>query len=127
MGADCILLIAAVLDGGAMRELECLASELGMAVIVEIHGAHELDAALTLKTPLIGVNNRDLATFATNIETTVAMRRLIPGDRMVISESGIRNADDARRLRSAGVEHFLVGEALLRAENPGAALKQIFY
>jgi indole-3-glycerol phosphate synthase len=80
-----------------------------------------------LKTPLIGVNNRDLATFATNIETTVAMRRLIPGDRMVISESGIRNADDARRLRSAGVEHFLVGEALLRAENPGAALKQIFY
>ncbi|MCA8318004.1 indole-3-glycerol phosphate synthase TrpC [Burkholderia multivorans] len=127
MGADCILLIASVLDGGAMRELECLASELGMAVIVEIHGAHELDAALTLKTPLIGVNNRDLATFATNIETTVAMRRLIPGDRMVISESGIRNADDARRLRSAGVEYFLVGEALLRAQNPGAALQQIFY
>jgi len=127
MGADCILLIAAVLDGSAMRELESLAFELGMAVIVEIHSADELDAALTLNTPLIGVNNRDLATFSTNIETTLAMRRLIPADRMVISESGIRSADDVRRLRSIGVDHFLVGEALIRAEHPGVALKQMFY
>ncbi|UQP02836.1 indole-3-glycerol phosphate synthase TrpC [Burkholderia multivorans] len=127
MGADCILLIAAVLDGSAMRELESLAFELGMAVIVEIHSADELDAALTLKTPLIGVNNRDLATFSTNIETTLAMRRLIPADRMVISESGIRSAEDVRRLRSIGVDHFLVGEALIRAEPPGVALKQMFY
>ncbi|MCC8395821.1 indole-3-glycerol phosphate synthase TrpC [Paraburkholderia sp. MMS20-SJTR3] len=126
MGADCILLIAAVLDSGAIRELESLASELGMAVIVEIHSAHELDTALTLKTPLIGVNNRDLATFATTIETTIAMRRLIPDDRIVISESGIRTADDVKRLRSVGVDHFLVGEALIRAENPGEALRQIF-
>lgn len=98
-----------------------------MAVIVEIHSADELDAALTLNTPLIGVNNRDLATFSTNIETTLAMRRLIPADRMVISESGIRSADDVRRLRSIGVDHFLVGEALIRAEHPGVALKQMFY
>ena len=127
MGADCILLIAAVLSPGAMRELESLASELGMAVIVEIHSARELDSALMLKTPLIGVNNRDLATFATTIETSVAMRRLIPDDRVVISESGIRSADDVRKLRAVGVDHFLIGEALIRAEDPGAALKRIFY
>ncbi|WP_176054333.1 indole-3-glycerol phosphate synthase TrpC [Paraburkholderia caribensis] len=127
MGADCILLIAAVLSPGAMRELESLASELGMAVIVEIHSARELDSALMLKTPLIGVNNRDLATFATTIETSVAMRRLIPDDRVVISESGIRSPDDVRKLRAVGVDHFLIGEALIRAEDPGAALKRIFY
>ncbi|WP_250475024.1 indole-3-glycerol phosphate synthase TrpC [Caballeronia sp. GAFFF1] len=127
MGADCILLIAAMLDVHAMTELENVASDLGMAVIVEVHNAAELERALALKTPLIGVNNRDLTTFETSIATTIALRHLIPEDRTVISESGIRSRDDVQTLRSIGVNNFLVGEALIRAEEPGAALESMFF
>ncbi|SAL51408.1 indole-3-glycerol-phosphate synthase [Caballeronia cordobensis] len=127
MGADCILLIAAMLDVRAMREFEAVASELGMAVIVEVHNAAELEKGLVLKRPLIGVNNRNLATFETSIATTTAIRHLIPDDRTVISESGIRTRNDVEKLRSIGVDNFLVGEALIRAEDPGAALERMFF
>lgn len=127
MGADCILLIAAMLDVQAMTEFEAVASELGMAVIVEVHNAAELEKGLVLKTPLIGVNNRNLATFETSIATTTAIRHLIPDDRTVISESGIRSRHDVEELGSIGVDNFLVGEALIRAEDPGAALERMFF
>jgi indole-3-glycerol phosphate synthase len=127
MEADCILLIAALLDVHAMKELESVASDLGMAVIVEVHNAAELETALALKTPLIGVNNRDLTTFETSVATTIALRHLIPEDRTVISESGIRSREDVQTLRSVGVKNFLVGEALIRAEDPGAALESMFF
>ncbi|WP_087128888.1 indole-3-glycerol phosphate synthase TrpC [Caballeronia concitans] len=127
MGADCILLIAALLDVHAIKGLESVASDLGMAVIVEVHNAAEAERALALKTPLIGVNNRDLKTFETSVATTIALRHLIPEDRTVISESGIRSRDDVKMLRSIGVNNFLVGEALIRAEDPGAALESMFF
>jgi indole-3-glycerol phosphate synthase len=126
MGADCILLIAACLSGAQMTELESLAHSLGMAVLVEVHDAQELDAALRLATPLIGVNNRDLRTFATRLETTLELLPRLPNDRLLITESGILSAADVRRLRSAGVEAFLVGEAFMRAQDPGAALLELF-
>ncbi|SAK82310.1 indole-3-glycerol-phosphate synthase [Caballeronia temeraria] len=126
MGADCILLIGAILDVPTMRELEAVAANLAMAVIVEVHNAVELEKALVLKTPLIGVNNRNLATFETSVATTLAVRHLIPEGRTVISESAIRSRDDVEMLRSIGVDNFLVGEALLRAEDPGAALERMF-
>ncbi len=126
MGADCVLLIAAALEPGAMREFEALALDLGMAVLVEVHDAAELDAALTLKTPLIGINNRDLRSFATRLETTLDLLPRIPRGRIVVTESGILGAPDVRRMRDAGVGAFLVGEAFMRAADPGQALKQLF-
>lgn len=126
MGGDCILLIAACLSGAQMAELESLAHSLGMAVLVEVHDAQELDAALRLETPLVGVNNRDLRTFATRLETTLELLPRLPDDRLLITESGILSAADVRRLRSAGVEAFLVGEAFMRAQDPGAALLELF-
>ena len=126
MGADCILLIAACLSGGQMAELERAAQALGMAVLVEVHDAAELEAALTLRTPLIGVNNRDLRTFATRLEATLELLPRLPADRLLITESGILSAADVQRLRAAGVEAFLVGEAFMRAADPGAALLELF-
>ena len=126
MGADCILLIAACLSVPEMKALEDAARELGMAVLVEVHDAAELEAALTLRTPLVGVNNRDLRTFETRIETTLALLERMPADRIVITESGIASPADVARLRSRGVNAFLVGEAFMRARNPGAALSSLF-
>jgi indole-3-glycerol phosphate synthase len=127
MGADCILLIAACLSAGQMAELEEAANRLGMAVLVEVHDAAELDGALRLATPLIGVNNRDLRTFVTRLETTLDLLPRLPPDRMLITESGILSAAHVARMRAAGVHAFLVGEAFMRAADPGAALRELFY
>jgi len=126
MGADCILLIAACLSKDQMRELERLAHELAMAVLVEVHDAGELDAALALSTPLVGINNRNLKSFETRLETTLELLPRIPRNRMVVTESGILTGDDVARLRNAGVHAFLVGEAFMRAPDPGAALRALF-
>ena len=126
MGADCILLIAACLSAAEMKSLEDAALGLGMAVLVEVHDAAELEAALTLRTPLVGVNNRDLRTFETRIETTLGLLERMPADRIVITESGIAAPADVARLRSRGVNAFLVGEAFMRAPDPGAELRALF-
>jgi indole-3-glycerol phosphate synthase len=122
LGADCILLIAAVLARQDMQGLEASARSLGMAVLVEVHDADELDAALTLQTPLIGINNRDLRSFQTRLETTLELLPRIPRGRIVVAESGIGGRADVSRLMDQGVPAFLVGEALMRAPNPGKAL-----
>lgn len=126
MGADCILLIAACLSSGEMKALEALAHDLGMAVLVEVHDAAELDAALRLRTPLIGVNNRDLRTFETRLDTTLGLLERMPAERIVVTESGIGSAKDVAHLRSHGVNVFLVGEAFMRAPDPGGALRALF-
>jgi indole-3-glycerol phosphate synthase len=126
MGADCILLIAACLQGPEMVELERLAEGLGMAVLVEVHDSQELDTALRLKTPLIGINNRNLKTFETRLETTLELLAGFPEGRIVVTESGILSPGDVRRMQGAGVKAFLVGEAFMRAPDPGAALLQLF-
>jgi indole-3-glycerol phosphate synthase len=126
MGADCILLIAACLSAGEMQGLESTAARLGMAVLVEVHDATELDAALQLRTPLVGINNRNLRTFETRLETTLALLEYMPEDRIVVTESGIATAQDVSRMRSRGVNAFLVGEAFMRAPDPGGALRALF-
>jgi indole-3-glycerol phosphate synthase len=126
LGADCILLIAACLSREVMGELEAGAESLGMAVLVEVHDANELEAALALRTPLLGINNRDLRTFETRLETTLELLDRVPADRLVITESGILAPADVRRMRGAGVKAYLVGEAFMRAPDPGNALKQVF-
>jgi indole-3-glycerol phosphate synthase len=126
MGADCILLIAACLGTGEMQELERMAHATGMAVLVEVHDAEELERALTLRTPLLGINNRNLRTFETRLETTLQLLERVPPDRLVVTESGILAAADVKRMRSAGVNAFLVGEAFMRAADPGAALSTLF-
>ena len=125
-GADCILLIAAALEPERMRDLETLAHELGMSVLVEVHDAAELDAALALSTPLVGINNRDLRTFRTSLETTYALLERIPADRIPVTESGILAPADVNAMRGRGVHCFLVGEAFMRAPDPGQALAQLF-
>ena len=126
LGADCILLIVAALDDARMRALEAAARELGMAVLVEVHDAAELERALTLATPLIGINNRNLRTFETRLETTLALLPRIPAGRLVVTESGILARSDVQFLRRHGVQAFLVGEALMRAPNPEATLAELF-
>jgi indole-3-glycerol phosphate synthase len=126
LGADCVLLIVACLDDAQMQELERAARAAGMAVLVEVHDGAELERALRLKTPLIGINNRNLRTFETRLETTLDLLPRVPKDRMVITESGILSAADVARLRAGGVEAFLVGEAFMRAADPGAALAELF-
>ena len=126
MGADCILLIAAVLDLAAMRELENTAFALGMAVLVEVHDEAELEQALQLGTPLVGINNRDLRSFETRLEATLELMPRVPAPRIVVTESGVTEKQSVVRLWDAGVRAFLVGEAFMRAENPGEELKRLF-
>jgi indole-3-glycerol phosphate synthase len=125
LGADCVLLIVACLQDAEMRELEARALGLGMAVLVEVHDAAELERALALKTPLVGINNRNLRTFETRLETTLDLLPRVPEDRIVVTESGILAPADVARMRAAGVNTFLVGEALMRAKDPGAALRAL--
>lgn len=125
-GADCILLIVAALDAARMRDLEATAHELGMAVLVEAHDAAELELALALKTPLIGINNRNLRTFETRLETTLDLLAQVPAGRMVVTESGILSPSDVARLRDHNVGCFLVGEAFMKAADPGAELARLF-
>jgi indole-3-glycerol phosphate synthase len=126
MGADCILLIAACLDDAEMASLEALALSLDMAVLVEVHDRAELDRALKLKTPLLGINNRNLQTFEVSLDTTLTLLKDVPADRLLVTESGITTPADVARLREAGVNAFLVGEAFMRAEDPGMALAALF-
>ncbi len=126
MGADCILLIAACLDDAQMADLEAIARGLDMAVLVEVHYGAELDRALKLKTPLVGINNRNLRTFEVSLETTLALRERVPADRLLVTESGILDRADVQRMRAAGVHAFLVGEAFMRAPDPGLALAELF-
>jgi indole-3-glycerol phosphate synthase len=126
LGADCILLIVAALDDARLAALEASAHELGMGVLVEVHDGSELDRALKLATPLIGINNRNLRTFDVSLETTLDLLPRIPPDRLVITESGILAPADVARMRARGVHAFLVGEAFMRAADPGAALATLF-
>lgn len=126
MGADAILLIVAALDHGLMAELEACALELGMDVLVEVHDGAELDAALQLRTPLVGINNRNLRTFDVTLDTTLGLLAAIPPERLVVTESGILGPQDVQRMRDANVHAFLVGEAFMRAENPGQELARLF-
>ena len=126
MGADCILLIAACLDDGQMADLEACAHDLGMAVLVEVHDGAELTRALKLKTPLVGINNRNLRTFDVTLDTTLALLPRVPPDRLLVTESGILAADDVKRMRDADVHAFLVGEVFMRQPDPGLALAALF-
>jgi len=126
LGADCILLIVAALDLPRMKALEAAATTVGMDVLVEVHDAAELERALELRTPLVGINNRDLRTFETRLETTLDLLPRIPPERLVVTESGILAKGDVQRLRAGGVNAFLVGEAFMRAPDPGVALAQLF-
>ncbi len=126
MGADAILLIAACLDDVHMAEMEAVARSLDMAVLVEVHDRAELDRALKLKTRLVGINNRNLKTFEVSLQTTLDMLPSVPADRLLITESGILSADDVKRMREAHVNAFLVGEAFMRAAEPGEALAKLF-
>ena len=126
IGADAILLIAAVLDDAQMKDFEALARGLGMAVLVEVHDAAELERALKLKTPLIGVNNRNLRNFEVSIQATIDLLPKLPADRLAVTESGIATREDVATLRGAGVHAFLVGEAFMRAKEPGEALAALF-
>lgn len=125
MGADCILLIAACLGDGQMAELEACAHALGMDVLVEVHDGEELDRALRLKTPLVGINNRNLRTFEVTLDTTLGLLPRVPADRLLVTESGILAPADVRRMREAQVHAFLIGEAFMRAPDPGAALAEL--
>jgi indole-3-glycerol phosphate synthase len=126
MGADCILLIAACLDDAQMRDLESLALSLNMAVLIEVHDGAELDRALALRSPLLGINNRNLKTFEVSLDTTLNLQARVPADRLLVTESGIASAADVQRMRQAGIHAFLVGEAFMRAQEPGQALEQLF-
>jgi indole-3-glycerol phosphate synthase len=125
-GADCILLIVAALDMPRMRELESVAQSLGLAVLVEVHDGDELQLALKLHTPLIGINNRNLRTFETKLGTTLSLLAHVPADRLVVAESGILKRDDVELMRSRKVNCFLVGEAFMRAPEPGVELERLF-
>lgn len=126
IGADAILLIVAALDDQRLQALEALALELGLAVLVEVHDRDELARAQRLRTPLIGVNNRDLRTFETRLETTLELLPLVAAERLLVTESGIHGPADVARLRAAGIHAFLVGEAFMRAPDPGVALEALF-
>ena len=130
MGADCILLIAACLDDAQMADLEAIAHSMDMAVLVEVHDRVEAERALKLKTPLLGINNRNLKTFEVSLDTTLSMLKdmleLQSGTRLVVTESGILTRDDVLRMGAAGVNAFLVGEAFMRATDPGEALAKLF-
>ena len=126
MGADCILLIVACLDDALMTDLEAQAQALAMDVLVEVHDAAELERALRLKTPLVGINNRNLRSFEVSLDTTLTLLPALPPERLLVTESGILTPADVQRMRAAGVNAFLVGEAFMRAPDPGAALAGLF-
>ncbi len=126
IGADCVLLIVAALDDTVLRDLTRLTITLGMDALVEVHDAEELERALALNTPLIGINNRDLRTFETRLDTTLNLLPRIPADRIVVTESGIHTSADVTLMREHGVHAFLVGEAFMRADVPGAKLAELF-
>ena len=127
LGADCLLLIAAALADGQLGDLAQLGNEVGLDVLVEIHDGPELESALHLGSQLVGINNRDLSTFTTRLDTTVDLLGAVPDDVTVVTESGIHTPDDVRRLREAGVHAFLVGTAFMRERDPGQALQRLFY
>ncbi len=127
LGADCILLIAACLDDARLRELSDLAQELGMDVLLEVHDVEELARASLMPVPLVGINNRNLRTFEVSLETTLVLRAAVPADRLLVTESGILGRDDVIRMRAQGVNAFLVGEAFMRAADPGAELARLFF
>ncbi|MEO8364627.1 MAG: indole-3-glycerol phosphate synthase TrpC [Pseudoxanthomonas sp.] len=127
LGADCVLLIVAALDDNQLVELSGLAMELDMDVLVEVHDIDELERALQVPVPLIGINNRNLRTFEVSLDNTLAMKDAVPKDRLLVTESGIVVADDVARMRAAGVNAFLVGETFMRADEPGEALRQLFF
>jgi indole-3-glycerol phosphate synthase len=126
MGADAVLLIAACLDDAQMADLEAIARSLDMAVLVEVHDRAELERALKLKTRLVGINNRNLRTFEVTLQTTLDMLPDVPADRLLVTESGILKVEDVQRMRNAHVHAFLVGEAFMRAAEPGEALAKLF-
>jgi len=127
LGADCILLIVAALDDGQLADLSGLALQLGMDVLVEVHDIDELERAIQVPVPLIGINNRNLRTFEVSLDTTLAMRSAVPRDRLLVTESGILAPADVQLMRGQGVNAFLVGEAFMRAEEPGEALRELFF
>lgn len=127
IGADCILLIVAALGLNQLLELESLAHELGMDVLVEVHDKDELETALQLKSPLLGINNRNLRTFETSLQNTIDLLPSVPEDKLIITESGILSADDVKTMRTHQVNAFLVGEAFMRQSDPGVALEQLFF
>ena len=126
IGADCILLIAACLDDAQMKDFEAIALGLGMAVLVEVHDAAEMERALKLRTPLVGVNNRNLRSFEVSLQTTLQLKAQVPADRLLVTESGIATREDVKMLRDEGVQAFLVGESFMRAPEPGEALAALF-
>ena len=126
MGADCVLLIVACLEDRQMAELEAIARSLDMAVLVEVHDRAELERALKLKTRLVGINNRNLRSFEVSLDTTLGMLKDVPAGRLVVTESGIATGEDVKKMRDAGVNAFLVGEAFMRADDPGRALATLF-
>jgi len=127
IGADAILLIVACLELNQMKELEACAHELGLDVLVEVHNAPELEQALELKTPLLGINNRNLKTFEVTLQTTLSLLSMVPSDKTLVTESGILNRTDVQLMRDHQVNAFLVGEAFMRAQDPGAALSELFF
>lgn len=127
LGADCILLIVAALDDGQLVDLSGLAMQLGMDVLVEVHDIDELERALQVPVPLVGINNRNLRTFEVSLQATLEMKDAVPKDRLLVTESGIVVPDDVATMRAAGVNAFLVGETFMRAEEPGEALRQLFF
>lgn len=126
IGADCILLIAACLNRNEMQELEGIAHEIGLDVLVEVHDDEELEDALTLNTPLVGINNRNLHTFEVSLETTFELHQRIPAERLTITESGILTRDDVSAMTDQGIYGFLVGESFMRAPEPGEKLQELF-
>jgi indole-3-glycerol phosphate synthase len=127
MGADCILLIVAALEQPLLRDLLLQAKDFGLDVLVEVHDEAEMERALRLDNKLVGVNNRNLNTFETSLETSERLKKMLSGDQLLVTESGIRSADDVKRMQSSGINTFLVGEAFMREEDPGVALKRMFF
>jgi indole-3-glycerol phosphate synthase len=126
LGADCILLIVAALEDSVLHDLAALAKQLGMDVLIEVHNQPELERALRVETPLIGINNRDLHTFTTSLTTSIALQSQVPADRLLITESGVHTIEDVKTMHAHGIHAFLIGEAFMRADSPGQKLRELF-